>query len=71
MKVQDLKRGQLRELKVHYLDDLLMEKENRNISYGEICDIDDIITDEEVFEEYNDIFFVEDDFCTIEEEGED
>lgn len=64
MRLKDLNGEQLRQLKVQYLDKLLMEKENRNISYGEMVNIDDIISDndKDFVEEYSCYDFVEDDF---------
>ena len=47
MKITDLTKGQLRELKVRFLDDLLQKEENRNISYGEMANIDEIIADDD------------------------
>lgn len=66
MKLKDLTRGQLTELKVKFLDDLLMKEENRNISYGEMANIDEIITDddEDFIAEYEVYDFVNDDFFT-------
>lgn len=66
MTVRELTREELQELKVHMLDEFLQEEENRNISYGEIADIDELVTDEEVFKEYENTSFVKDDFfCNI------
>lgn len=66
MTVRELTREELQELKVHMLDEFLQEEENRNISYGEIADIDELVTDESVFKEYENVSFVKDDFfCNI------
>lgn len=64
MKLEDLSREELQQLKVQYLDNLLMEKENRNISYGEIANIDDIIddNDKDFINTYNMYSFCEEDF---------
>ena len=62
MTVKELTREELQELKVHMLDEFLQEEENRNISYGEIADIDELVTDESVFKEYEHVSFVKDDF---------
>ena len=66
MKLTDLTRGQLTELKIRFLDNLLMEKENRNISYGEMANIDEIVADddEDFINEYSCYDFVNDDFFT-------
>ena len=62
MKVQELNKEQLQQLKVRYLDDLLQEEEGRNISYGEIANIDEIVSDKVMFDLYGHITFVEEDF---------
>lgn len=60
MKVKDLSRDQLIELKQHYLCEQDMQP-----SWGELADADELVSDETVFEEYADIHFVNDDFfCT-------
>ena len=66
MKLKDLTRGQLTELKVRFLDEELMQKENRNISYGEMANIDEIVADddEDFVAEYSCYDFVNDDFFT-------
>lgn len=66
MEMKDLTKGQLAELKIKYLDELLMKKENRNISYGEMAFIDDIIADddEDFINEFSGYSFVNDDFFT-------
>ena len=66
MKLTDLTKGQLAELKIRFLDNLLMEKENRNISYGEMANIDEIVADddEDFINEYSCYDFVNDDFFT-------
>ena len=64
MYVNELTRGQKSELKQKYYDELLMKMENRNISYGEIANIDDIISDEEIENAYGNVVFTNDDFFT-------
>lgn len=60
MSVKDLTREQLIELKQRYYTE-----RNENVSYGELADIDNLVSDNEIFEEYGDITFVEEDFfCT-------
>ena len=60
MSVKDLTREQLIELKQRYYTE-----RNENVSYGELADIDNLVSDNEVFEEYEHITFVEEDFfCT-------
>lgn len=66
MEMKDLTKGQLAELKIKYLDELLMKEENRNISYGEMANIDEIIADddEDFINEFSCYSFVNDDFFT-------
>ena len=60
MSVKELTREQLIELKQRYY-----AERNENVSYGELADIDNLVSDNEIFEEYGDITFVEEDFfCT-------
>lgn len=64
MKVNELGRTQLIELKERYYI-----SKNENVSYGELANIDNIITDKEIFEQYEGIEFVEDDFFSKFEEN--
>ena len=57
MKVEELNREQLKELKINYLS-----LNKNNISYGEIANIESIIPDAEIFEYYNGVNFTEADF---------
>ena len=57
MSVKELTREQLIELKQKYYTE-----RNENVSYGELADIDNLVSDEEIFEEYGHITFVEEDF---------
>lgn len=60
MSIKELTREQLIELKQRYYTE-----RNENVSYGELADIDNLVSDNEIFEEYGDITFVEEDFfCT-------
>lgn len=61
MTVQDLNREQLQQVKVNYYTNDCNEPDGP-LSYGEILDIDNIISDREVCEAYAGIDFVEDDF---------
>lgn len=64
MRVFELTRDQLIELKQRMLFARL-DKVGRCPSYGEIADVDDNISDEAVYEEYDDtIFSMDDFFCT-------
>lgn len=57
MSVKDLTREQLIELKQRYYTE-----KNENVSYGELADIDNLVSDNEIFEEYGHITFVAEDF---------
>jgi hypothetical protein len=63
MSVKELNKDQLTSLKQTFLDEVLMMSENRNISYGEMASIDEIVSDEDVFEAYEGTFFVPEDFA--------
>lgn len=64
MELKDLSKEQLQQLKIRYLDNLLMKKENRNISYGEMANIDEIISDddEDFINEYSCFSYTDEDF---------
>lgn len=63
MSVKELTREQLIELKQNYYCNVL----NNNASYGELADIDNLVSDNEIFEEYDGIIFTNDDFfCSCE-----
>lgn len=66
MTIKELSREQLIELKQHYYCE-----RNENVSYGELADIDNLVTDEELEKEYGHITFVKDDFfCSVETDKE-
>ena len=69
MTVYDLNRDQLEELKTRYYAD----KVGRDISYDEISNIDELVSDSEIYAEYAGTDFVPDDFfCSAgEDEPED
>lgn len=56
MKVQELTRDQLTELKQRYLC------ENGNPSWGDMAEPDEVVSDETIFAEFEGIDFTEDDF---------
>lgn len=58
MTVWDLNRDQLAELKQRYYIDHVDE----NPSYGELADIDNLVSDDEVYNEYDHVDFVPEDF---------
>ena len=65
MTVYELNRDQLEELKQRYYSDVLLEEEDRTPSYYELSNIDDYVSDQTVFDEYDNDTFVNDDFfCT-------
>ena len=57
MSVKELTREQFTQLKEQYYIE-----NNNNVSYGELVDIDNLVSDNEIFEEYGHITFVEEDF---------
>lgn len=60
MSVKELSKEQLNELKCSYYCE-----RNKSVSYGELANIDNLVTDNEVFNYYNGTDFVNDDFfCT-------
>lgn len=68
MTVYDLNRDQLIELKEHMLTERYDER-GESPSWGDLAEADDIISDEEVFEEYGGTQFSMDDFfCTAGQE---
>ena len=60
MSVYELSKNQLIELKQNYLF-----KRDENISYDKLLDADIIVSDEEIFNEYENVEFSEDDFFNI------
>lgn len=58
MGVRELNREELIELKQNFYCNEL----GNNASYGELADIDNIVTDEEIFNFYDYVDFVKDDF---------
>lgn len=60
MSVYELSKNQLIELKQNYLCEV-----QKNVSYGELCDADNIISDEEIFSEYGNVKFSKDDFSSF------
>lgn len=60
MKVKELNRKQLEELKQDYYSEI-----NNNVSYGEFADINELVSDEIIFKKYEKTEFEEDDFNNI------
>ena len=63
MKVGDLNRDQLTELKQHIVTERNYAK-GWGASYQELADADSLVSDDEVFEEYGGTEFSEDDFLS-------
>ena len=61
MKVKDLTREQLIQLKQHYLTELRI-KEGTGVSFAELAEADNLVSDEVIFKEYARITFTDDDF---------
>ncbi len=61
MTVKELTQAQLLALKQAYLMERLDREENRCPSWGELADADELVSDEEVFSEYEGVMFSEDD----------
>ena len=57
MSVYELSKNQLIELKQNYLCEV-----QKNVSYGELCDADNIISDEKIFQTYSCTDFSSEDF---------
>lgn len=62
MSIRELTRDQLTEVKQNLLCEILDENEHRSPSYGEFAEVDEIISDEEVYAAYDCTEFTEDDF---------
>lgn len=58
MTVKELNRDQLEQVKARYYT----EKHPEGVSYGELGNINALVTDAEIFEEYEGVYFVPDDF---------
>lgn len=61
MTVEELNHDQLSQVKVNYYTNDLGEP-NGPLSYGDLLDIDDIVSDDEVYDAYAGVVFTEDDF---------
>ena len=57
--VESLTRDQLTQLKQHYYT---VKRGEKGVSYGELAAVDNLVTDAEIFDEYNGVIFSEDDF---------
>lgn len=59
MTVRELNRDQLAELKINYLVDL-----GNDLSYEDLVNIHDLVSDKEVFDAYSGVYFTPDDFSS-------
>ena len=61
MNVRDLNEDQIRQLK----ESILLERmeTDEEPSWGELADVNTLVSDEEVYDKYADIYFVPEDFC--------
>lgn len=59
MTVNELSRDQLTQLKQAYY---MAKHEEQGVSYDELADIDELVTDSEIIEEYAGVTFTADDF---------
>ena len=67
MSVYELNKEQITELKSRSFTDYIYETENRDVFLSELANIDNIISDDYIYENYGDIDFSEDDFfCSME-----
>lgn len=61
MRVQELSKDELLELKSRHYTELL-DRKGESPSYGELANVETLVSDEEIYEEYDGIDFVKDDF---------
>ena len=62
MNVHELNRDQLVELKQRFLCEMADPRIGETVSYGELNQADELVTDQEVFDYYAGTEFVEEDF---------
>lgn len=67
--VQQLSRDCLIELKGRWYSDYIYETENRELYMSEIADVDTIVSDQRIFDEYKNTMFVPEDFCSTSDNG--
>lgn len=63
MKITELSHEQLTQVKQNYYTQKQAEK-GEGVSYGELIQIDELITDAEIIKAYSGVCFVPDDFTT-------
>ena len=57
MTIRELNKEQLEQVKQHYYCE-----NNEQVSWGELVYIDDLVSDKEIFDAYENVCFTEDDF---------
>ena len=62
MKVNELSREQLTELKQNYLTEICDKRTGDGVSYWELANVDELVSDKEVFDFYAGTDFVDEDF---------
>jgi len=70
MKVTELSRDELIELKQRYLMEKREEEHEDEPSYGELANVDELISDDEVYAEFDYIDFEKDDFFCNQKGGD-
>lgn len=63
MTICELSTEQMTELKQTYLDNHLLETENRTASYNELANANELVPDWIIFDAYQGTYFTNDDFC--------
>lgn len=62
MKITELNRNQLQEVKCYWYDNYLAVTKNEFISLYELANIDNYVSDEKIFQELKDYDFTDNDF---------
>ena len=57
MTIRELNKEQLEQVKQHYYCE-----NNERVSWGELVYINDLVSDEEIFDAYENVYFTEEDF---------
>lgn len=67
MSVYELNKDQMVELKERHLTNHIYETEDRDVSMSELVQADEIVSDDDIYDNYGGIDFSEDDFfCSME-----
>lgn len=62
MTIRELTREQLEKVKINYYMQKQDEESGAGVSYGEMANIDNLVSDEEIFTEYEGTIFTKGDF---------